>query len=133
MRKTEQLLAMGYKLEDLGKLDLLDIFPHETKIPEDVYASLLGGLVPRCHLRWVENINVPGTPYERNLETIYVTGLNLSRRLGVTDDFEEEVLTLREAYERNEEIVAYEMFKYGMKYQKMLDTETTDNNPDRIP
>jgi len=123
MSTLQKLLDMGYTLDEIPDLDVLDIIPFEPKYPEDVYMSLLGQLVPRCHLNWVENINVPGSPYDKNNKIIYHTALHVSERLGVQYDFEDEVMEIREAYERNEEIVAYEMFKYGMKYQQMLDAK----------
>lgn len=117
-----------YRLLQEEGLRLADIMPPGMLMSRKVYAALLG----EDSLDWVENINIKGTHYERNMEALYLTGLRISRRLGVADDFDEEVIEFREAYERNEKLVAYQMFKYGMKYQKMLDTQSIDD-PDRIP
>ena len=106
-----------------------DLFPPGMLMSRKVYAALLG----EDSLDWVENINFKGAYYERNMDALYLAGLNISRRLGVADDFDEEVIELREAYERNEMLVACQMFKYGMKYQKMLDTKSTDDDPSQIP
>ena len=127
-RKEESFEELDRLRKEEG-LDFEDLFSPGMLMSRKVYAALLG----EDSLDWVENINFRGAHYERNMETLYLAGLRISRRLGVADDFDEEVIELREAYERNEKLVACQMFKYGMKYQKMLDTRSINDDPDRFP
>ena len=123
MSILDKLLDMGFTLEEIPTLDVLDIIPHEPQYPEDVYLSLLGQLIPCCHLSWVESIDVPGSPFAKNIKTIFNIAERISRRLGIFHDYDRDVLNLQYAYEQNQQIIAYEMFEYGMKYQKMLDAQ----------
>lgn len=95
---------------------------HDADIAEMVYDSLLGQLVPEYHLSWVENIFVPGHPCHDSYHQMRVAYSHLLERLkeeDEDDDAERMIMHLLE-YSRT---VAYEMFKYGRKYQKMQDAE----------
>ena len=131
MSIIDTLLEMGYKLEDIPNLDLLEIFPYVPEYPKDVYLSLTGQLIPRCHLKWVENINLLGMPYSNNITIIYDNAVEITKRMGEPEDYALELRNLMDAFTENEEIIAYKMFKYGMKYQQMLDSGTLNDGPDQ--
>ena len=117
---------MGYTLQDILNMDVRNVqkkFPTIQPIEENVYQSLLGFMLPEYTLNWVENIFVPGSPYSENINTIYSCARKASEKLGKEDDYDRDIQNLMDAYDDNEKIIAYEMFKYGMKYQKMLDAK----------
>ena len=117
------------RLREEAGLRFENLFPPGMLMSRKVYAALLGS----DSLDWVENINVAGTHYKQSMDALHQAGLSISRRLGVPDDFDEDIIELREIYKRKEMQVACLMFKYGMRYQKMMDAQSVDEDPDRIP
>ena len=95
----------------------------QTDIAQTVYESLLGLLVPGCRLDWVEDIFVPGHPCHESYRQMNQAYSRLLDRLDEVDedpDAEQMVMHLLDY----SHIIALEMFKYGQKYQKMMDSES---------
>lgn len=91
-------------------------------ITETVYDSLCGQLIPEYHLPWVEDIFVPGHPCYENYAQMRRAYEHLLERLNEVDEDQdaENMINHLMAYGR---IIAMEMFKYGRKYQQMLDAQ----------
>ena len=53
---------------------------------EDIYATLLGYLVPEESMAWVEPIFVPGHPCYDAYDQMHAAYARLRQRLGVTDE-----------------------------------------------
>lgn len=89
-------------------------------IAETVYDSLLGQLIPEYHLSWVENIFVSGHPCYEHYCDMRQAYERLLKRLNKTDE-DRDVEDITNAMMIYGKIAALEMFKYGIKYQKMMD------------
>ena len=94
----------------------------ESELPEQVYDSLHGQMVPEYHLSWVENIFVPGHPCYESYHEMRCAYTHLLERLNEVDE-DEDAETMINALLGYSKITALEMFKYGRKYQQMLDAE----------
>lgn len=101
---------------------------HEpAEIGELVYDSLLDTLIPACRLPWVESIFHQGHPAFDAFEEMYAIKEKLNERLGSTDDRDLcEMSSCIEAYAR---AIGLEMFKYGQKFQQMLEEEQKQGTP----
>ena len=94
----------------------------EPDIAETVYDSLHGFLIPACSLPWVEPVFQPGHLSHDNYEQMLHIKDRIADRLGcINEDPElEKMMDCSLAYCK---AVALEMFRYGQKYQKLLDNE----------
>lgn len=97
-------------------------------ISQLVYDSLNGLLVPACALPWVEMIFYPGHPVYDTYDKMTDIKASLTQRLSdLPEDRElEHMMSLMLDYT---EIIGLEMFKYGRKFQKMLDDEEKQGTP----
>lgn len=97
-------------------------------ISQLVYDSLNGLLVPACALPWVEMIFYPGHPAYDTYDKMTDIKASLTQRLSdLSEDRElEHMMSLMLDYT---EIIGLEMFKYGRKFQKMLDDEEKQGTP----
>lgn len=84
----------------------------ETEISGLVYDSLMGQLLPEYRLAWVEDIFVPGNPCFEAYKTV-------REAFPPSEPEDDRHLDALLEYSR---IVATEMFEYGRKYQKMMDS-----------
>lgn len=130
--KTEAEIDMDD--EELFKLDwanmtqeeLLERFPCQMDIFEQVYGFLFGDLIPSYTLPWVENIFEPGKPCHEAYGEMLRAYERLCERLGEADE-DQDVEIIINSLLRYSKIRAKEMFKYGMQYQKMQDAEEKHN------
>jgi len=91
----------------------------EPDIAETVYDSLMGNLISACHLPWVETIFVPGHPcYEEYCE-MHEAYARLRKRLRAGEE-DRDAEAMIDALLEHGKILALEMFRYGMEYQKLL-------------
>lgn len=108
--------------ERMSREELLHHFSYDTELCEQVYESLMGLLRPEYCLNWVETIVVPGQPCYEEYARMRKAYARLCQRLGVQDE-DADVEIIVDALLNYGRISALEMFKYGRKSQKMLDTE----------
>ena len=89
-------------------------------IAEWVYETLLNTLESEYCIPWVEPIFIPGHPcYEAYCDT-HRAYEQLRMRLGVADE-DADVEKIIDSLLEHGKILALEMFRYGMQYQKMQD------------
>jgi len=94
----------------------------QPDIAETVYDSLHGFLLPACSLPWVEMVFQPGHPSHDNYEQM----LDLKEQIAAypgncgEDRMLDALIDCTLTYSK---AIALEMFRYGQKYQKMLDAE----------
>ena len=84
---------------------------------EQVNETMLGELVEDAALPWVPNICYPGSAYERAYDEMYRACQRLADRLGVEDD--EDIESIRQAYETMQNIICRQMFAAGAAYANM--------------
>lgn len=103
-------------------------YGHEpADIGELVYDSLLGTLIPACSLPWVEMIYHHGHPAFDAYEQMYAIKQKLNERLGCTDD--QDLREMSDCVDDYTKAIGLEMFKYGRKFQRMLDEEQKQGTP----
>lgn len=120
-------------IEEIIKLDLanktqaelLELFPCEMKLEEQVYYSLTGNLMPENSLDWVENVCVPGQPCYEKYRKMLQAYERLCQRLGVCNEDRDVEIIINALLGRGR-ILAQKMFEYGRKYQKMQDAEAAE-------
>ena len=96
----------------------------EMTLPEQVYDCLLGQTERNITLNWVENIFTDGSAYDHNYGEVLDAYERLCQRLG-TGDEDADVEIIINSMLDNEQIVALKMFEYGMKYAKLLNSDTS--------
>jgi len=95
-----------------------------AEVPELVYDSLHGFLLPACALPWVEMIFHPGHPAYEAYDEMYIIRDHLCSRLGSGQE-DRELIEMTDCMMAYSKAIALEMFNYGRKFQKMLDDEKT--------
>ncbi len=99
-----------------------DFTGKEPDIAETVYDSLNNFLIPACRPDWVEPVFLPGHPSHDAYEQMFHAYNRLRLRLGITGD-DRDVEDIINSLLDYGKIIALEMFNYGRKLQKMLDSE----------
>ena len=94
----------------------------QPDIAETVYDSLHGFLIPACHLPWVEIVFRPGHPSHDYYAQMLAIKTRIAARLGNSGEDRdlEALIDCSLAYSK---AIALEMFRYGQKYQNMLDNK----------
>lgn len=92
--------------------------PYEGTIEDQVYETLTGNLIPAYRVPWVENIFVSGHPCFEAYSDMRKAYERLLARLHVQDE-DEDVEIIVDSLLEYGKIIALEMFRYGIKYQKM--------------
>lgn len=116
----KELLILDWP--NVTQKELLDLFPYQAEISDQVYDTLLGNLIPAYRLPWVENIFEPGKPCHEAYGEMLRAYERLCERLGEADE-DQDVEIIINSLLRYSKISAKKMFKYGMQYQKMQDAE----------
>lgn len=89
-------------------------------IEEQVYETLLNTLLKEYRLSWVEPIFVPGHPCFETYRDMHIAYERLRERLGENNEILEAEEMIDHLLEHGK-LLALEMFRYGMRYQKMQD------------
>ena len=87
----------------------------ERDMASQVYDSLLGNLIPEYALGWVENIFVPGNPCHDEYSCMLEAYQRICRRLGSGEEDADLEIIVNSLLSHGE-ILAKEMFRYGMVY-----------------
>ena len=117
-------------LEDIIRLDLanktpaelLEYFPYNAPIEEQVYETMMGHLIPECRLNWVETIFVPGSDCYEAYDDMCDAYEQLRERIGAIDE-DPDVETIINSLLLYGRISAMKMFEYGRKYERMQNSK----------
>ena len=91
-------------------------------IEEQVYATLLKVLEKDAELPWVTPIFVPGHPCYESYCHMLAAYEHLRDRLDVKDE-DPDAEEIVDCLLKHGKLLALEMFRYGMAYQKLQDKE----------
>ncbi len=92
----------------------------EEEIPHRIYNALQGFQHFIIEQEWVENLFQPGKPLYQSYANMREAYDHLLERLNETDE-DQDVELIIDCFMDYGRILGLEMFKYGRKYQKMID------------
>lgn len=87
----------------------------EKEFYKEVHDSLLMGFFEEYRLSWVPDFTDPNCPYSKAYGEMLDASWRICERLG-KDGEDEDVECMRNAYEKMQDLVAWQMFSCGVVY-----------------